>query len=85
MRMRTVCALVFIIFPVFLSLSPVFAGEECSEFHGICRDACAEDEEAAVGAFLDCTDKQDCCVKKEPQQKPSPQGAQGTPAGPDAK
>jgi hypothetical protein len=45
--------------------STVFAGEECSMVGGICRDACAADEEAAVGAFLDCTDKQECCVKKE--------------------
>ncbi|NJD56200.1 MAG: hypothetical protein FIA94_07335 [Nitrospirae bacterium] len=41
-----------------------FAGEECSMMGGICKDACADDEEAEVGAFLDCTDKQECCVKK---------------------
>jgi hypothetical protein len=42
----------------------VFAGEECSMVGGICRDACGADEAAEVGAFLDCTDKQECCVKK---------------------
>jgi hypothetical protein len=45
----------------------VFAGEECSMVGGICRDACGTDEEAEVGAFLDCTDKQECCVKKTAQ------------------
>jgi hypothetical protein len=42
----------------------VFAGEECSMVGGLCRDACGTDEVAEVGAFLDCTEKQECCVKK---------------------
>ena len=42
----------------------VFAGEECSMVGGVCRDVCGADEEKEVGAFLDCTDKQECCVKK---------------------
>jgi len=57
-KMLLVCLLL-------LFSSRVFAGEECSMVGGICKDACAADEEAAVGAFLDCTDKQECCVKKE--------------------
>ena len=45
----------------------VYGGEECAMVGGICRDACAADEYAEVGAFLDCTEKQECCVKKEEQ------------------
>ncbi len=45
----------------------VFGGEECAMVGGMCRDACAADEYAEVGAFLDCTEKQECCVKKEDQ------------------
>jgi len=43
----------------------VFAGEDCSMFNGTCREVCAPDERAENGAFLDCSDKQECCVKKE--------------------
>jgi len=43
----------------------VFGGEECSMVGGVCRDACAADEYAEVGAFIDCTEKQECCVKKK--------------------
>jgi hypothetical protein len=32
---------------------------------GVCRDACVADEYAEVGAFIDCTEKQECCVKKK--------------------
>jgi hypothetical protein len=42
-----------------------FAGEDCSMFNGTCKEVCAAHEEAAKGAFLDCTDRQECCVKKE--------------------
>lgn len=42
-----------------------FAGEDCSMFGGICKEACAAHEKAEQGAFLDCSDKQECCVKKE--------------------
>ncbi len=41
------------------------AGEECAPLGGICRPACGADEEAAVGAFLDCSVKEECCVKKD--------------------
>jgi|MudIll2142460700_1097286.scaffolds.fasta_scaffold94347_2 hypothetical protein len=50
----------FLLFPAI-----VLGGEECSMVGGMCRDACAADEYAEVGAFLDCTEKQECCVKKE--------------------
>lgn len=42
-----------------------FAGEDCSLVGGTCRDVCAAHEEIEKGAFLDCSDKQECCVKKE--------------------
>jgi hypothetical protein len=42
-----------------------FAGEDCSLLGGTCREVCAAYEEAEKGAFLDCSDKQECCVKKE--------------------
>jgi hypothetical protein len=41
------------------------AGEDCSMFNGTCREVCGAGEEAEKGAFLDCSDKQECCVKKE--------------------
>ncbi|MBI5631933.1 MAG: hypothetical protein HZA15_00405 [Nitrospirae bacterium] len=56
--MRWLCLM--LLFPVF-----AFAGEDCSLINGTCKDVCAAHEEAAKGAFLDCTDKQECCVKKE--------------------
>ncbi len=41
------------------------AGEDCSMLGGTCKKVCAAHEEAAKGAFLDCSDTQECCVKKE--------------------
>ena len=60
-----------------------FAGEECSMMGGICRDACGADEEIEVGAFLDCTDRQDCCVKKRslPDSPGNMQRKDGHPGG----
>ena len=60
----------------------VYGGEECSMVGGLCRDTCATDEYAEVGAFLDCTEKQECCVKKEEQpsrdiQQPEDAGRTG--------
>lgn len=43
----------------------VFAGETCPQVGGRCKQACASDEAAVKGEFLDCTDKQQCCVPKE--------------------
>ncbi len=56
--MRWLCLI--LLFPAL-----AIAGEDCSMFNGTCKDVCAVHEEAAKGAFLDCTDKQECCVKKE--------------------
>lgn len=43
---------------------PAFAGEDCAQLGGRCSDKCVSDEVSEVGAFLDCTDRQECCVKK---------------------
>jgi len=40
----------------------VFAAEDCSKLGGMCRDACAQNEESESGAFEDCYEKQLCCV-----------------------
>jgi len=45
--------------------SIALAGEDCALLNGTCKDVCAAHEETAKGAFLDCSDKQDCCVPKE--------------------
>lgn len=61
-------------FPLFLSLcflllpALAFAGEECSAFGGKCKDACSANETAEKGAFLDCTDTQECCVPKDAER-----------------
>ncbi|MBI5848420.1 MAG: hypothetical protein HZB31_10830 [Nitrospirae bacterium] len=51
----------------FVLLLPALAsaGEDCSMLNGICREVCAADETIEKGAFLDCSDKEECCVKKE--------------------
>lgn len=62
--------IMFLLFPLSAS-----ASENCAtQFGGICRDACAAGETPAEGAFIDCGDKQDCCVGRS-----SPAKA-GTPA-----
>lgn len=51
-----------------LALFPAlaFAAEDCAtQMGGTCREVCAPDEAAEKGAFLDCTEKQKCCVAKE--------------------
>lgn len=32
---------------------------------GECREVCTSDEKPEQGAFIDCTDTQHCCVRKE--------------------
>lgn len=57
--------LLFLLFPL-----AAFGSENCSiQFNGICRDSCAAAEEAAEGAFIDCADKQDCCVLRKATAK----------------
>jgi hypothetical protein len=45
--------------------SLAMAGEDCRKMGGQCKDACGSQEEAVAGAFLDCTDTQECCVEKQ--------------------
>lgn len=52
--------MVLILFPTL-----VFAGETCPQVGGQCREACAPNEAAEKGLFLDCTEKQQCCIPKE--------------------
>lgn len=54
--------IILILFPTL-----VFAGETCQQYGGKCREACAPDETIEKGEFLDCTEKQQCCVPKTAQ------------------
>lgn len=54
----------FIVF--LLTSSLAMAGENCSRLNGICRDGCGQNEEAQLGAFEDCGEKQECCLVKDP-------------------
>ncbi len=48
----------------------VCGSENCVEqYKGTCRDACTQNETAAEGAFIDCTEKQDCCVQSAAAEK----------------
>lgn len=56
---------VVIVISFFFCLPAVVPGaEECSLYGGTCKEACAPDEKAEAGAFLDCTGSQECCVKE---------------------
>jgi plastocyanin len=50
---------------LFLFPTLALAGETCPQVGGQCREVCAPDEAAETGEFLDCTDKQQCCVPKD--------------------
>jgi hypothetical protein len=57
--------IIVLVFPAY-----VFAGEYCAEnYNGICRDVCLKGETPADGGFIDCTDKQVCCVKTPAPEK----------------
>lgn len=62
-----------------LVASAAYAGEECAPLGGVCREACGPHETAASGAFLDCTDKQECCVSNGREKQPD----KTTPAEPE--
>lgn len=69
MVMRWFFILVF--FSVFTFFSvPAQASENCvTQFNGTCRDTCGPTEEAAEGAFIDCAEKQECCIAKSVPRK----------------
>lgn len=56
----------FFVLLLLLAASSGMAGEECSSMSGKCRNACSQNEEAQIGAFMDCGEKQECCVVKDP-------------------
>jgi hypothetical protein len=51
-----------------MTSSYAVAGEDCGMMGGKCRELCKPDEEIVQGAYLDCSEKQECCVPK-PEQK----------------
>ncbi len=58
----------------------VFASENCVEqYKGICRDTCPHGEIAAEGAFIDCDEKQECCVADSTSKKPEAKQGGETP------
>lgn len=72
-----------------LFMSPViaFASENCAEqFGGKCRDTCEANEYAAEGAFIDCQERQECCVEKivkKGEESPGPKGLPSAKPGPE--
>jgi len=51
-----------------LTASFAHAGETCGMMGGTCRDVCGAKEQAETGDFMDCKEKQECCVaRSEPQ------------------
>ncbi len=53
--------LTFVLLP-----SLAFASEDCAtQLGGQCKEACAPNEAAEQGAFIDCTELQKCCVPRE--------------------
>lgn len=61
--------------------SAAYAGEECAPLGGVCREACGPHETAVVGAFLDCTDKQECCVPNSREKQMDNEPLSGLKAG----
>jgi plastocyanin len=58
MRRITKGMLVFVLFPAI-----GLASEQCvTQLGGKCRAACAPGERSEQGAFVDCTEKERCCV-----------------------
>ena len=63
MKLRFVVLLILLLAP-----SVAVGSENCGMMNGQCRDACNTDEEAHEGAFIDCGEKQECCVPKPPSK-----------------
>ena len=53
-------------FIVIAYAGPAFGGEVCSQMGGTCKAACGQNEQAESGAFLDCSDTEECCVTVSP-------------------
>jgi hypothetical protein len=54
--------MVYVVALVMAVPSVVPASESCSMMGGKCRDVCGQKEKAEAGDFLDCGEKQECCV-----------------------
>jgi plastocyanin len=53
--------LIVVLFPAL-----AFASEECAtQLGGKCKDVCAPHERSEQGAFIDCTEKEKCCVPND--------------------
>lgn len=65
LKLRISSIITFTLF-LLLTSSLSTAGENCSMMGGKCRDACGPSEKAEVGDFLDCGEKQECCVAHDP-------------------
>ena len=59
--MKQLCIVLLILT---LAVPLAFGSENCGMMGGTCRDICKPDEEILEGAFIDCGDKQECCVIK---------------------
>jgi plastocyanin len=56
--------LILVLFPAL-----ALASEECAtQLGGKCRTVCAPNEKSEQGAFLDCTEKEKCCVPNQAQK-----------------
>ena len=65
--------LILVLFPAL-----AFASENCeTQFGGKCKELCAANEDAAEGAFIDCTEKEECCVERlRPQTEDVKRGSE---------
>jgi len=54
-----------------LLATQAYASENCViQFKGECRTRCLSGEAPAEGAFIDCDEKQECCVPAGPDKYP---------------
>lgn len=62
--------LILIVLLAFITTPSLAVGSEnCGMMGGQCRDICKPDEEILEGAFIDCGEKQECCVYKSPKKE----------------
>ena len=65
--MKLICTIFF-----FLAITSFASGSEnCGMMGGTCRDVCNSDEKILEGAFIDCGEKQECCVYRPPSKERS--------------
>lgn len=75
--MKLLCVMFFLAAAI---PSAGLASENCAMMNGVCRDACNADEQILEGAFIDCGDKQECCIAKpQPRTQDKDSGAEKRP------